>query len=275
MRRIYGVYLILIIMLFPAMLLYDDSSPYGISAIDSTIISDVEVSQILTDPDLIHQTSYNISGNSGEFSYSHYHILDSYNGVSALEFNHVANTTLVQGAGYPEEDFVFITQEFEWPYEMLPTTAIVKYTATTEMTGDFATYSTLDNRRMLGLFQIYIIDSLGNWEICQNNYLPFESYYDTYSRDIAGVIDETWDGLIEDQHGVQEDPQDILKVAFVLKPSYHFFEGPSETLSGSIIVKINNVGLVVSRSIEIDEIRRLSPVWKTSWNQFDLNEENG
>ena len=274
MRRIGWVYAVLMMLLVPLTL--DSSSGYhDVSTLDISTTSDVEVKQMLPDRYLDHQTSYYVGGDSGEFSFTHYPTLDDYNSVCALEFNHIANTTLVRSGGYPEEDCVFFVQEFAWQHEVLPITAIVKYGASIDVTGDFATYGSDWDRRKLGLLQVWIIDSLGNWVCCMNDYLPPESYYESISRDIGGFIDETWDGLIEDEHGVQEDPEDSLKVAFLFRPSFHFFNGPSETLNGSITVKVHKVELVVSLPVEVDESRRLSPVWKSAWNPRELIEASG
>ena len=142
-------------------------------------------------------------------------------------------------------DFIYFTQQLEWPYESIPSDV--------NMTLDFAITRTGDFAKLEGglMFKVYVwvIDSSGNW---RNVYRSYPLYSDTYRArqiDLSYLhIVDGWRGMVENATGHQEDPTDILTVAVGLVPTAVFrnFLGdtPEYNYTGSVTASFRSISMI-------------------------------
>ncbi|RLI50185.1 MAG: hypothetical protein DRO73_04000 [Candidatus Thorarchaeota archaeon] len=137
------------------------------------------------------------------------------------------------------EDFVYFTQAFEWPYERLPNDVNVSFSFGVTLTGDFAS-----NPRGGLMFKVYVwlIDSSGNWRMIYDSYPPYTETVINRRVDLNWFdIIEAWGGMVDKGDG-QEDPTDVLTIAFGLAPT-QMFETEYENYDGSVTVKFTDVSV--------------------------------
>jgi len=142
-------------------------------------------------------------------------------------------------------DFVYFTQQFEWPYEALPNDVNMTLDFSITRTGDFAK---LEGGLMFKVY-VWVIDSSGNWRNVYRSYPLYSEDYRARQIDLSYIdIVAGWRGMDEDATGWQEDPNDILTVAVGLVPTAVFrnFLGatPELNYTGSVTASIKGVSLI-------------------------------
>jgi len=142
-------------------------------------------------------------------------------------------------------DFIYFTQQFEWPYEAIPSDV--------NMTIDFAITQTGDFARLEGglMFKVYVwlIDYSGNWRNVYRSYPLYSDSYRARQIDLSYLdIVEGWRGMAENATGWQEDLEDILTIAVGLVPTavFHNYLGstPEFEYTGSVTVSVKSISLV-------------------------------
>jgi hypothetical protein len=169
-----------------------------------------------------------------------------------LTWQHVANTSLQKTPEMSSEqmpyfwDFVYFFQDFEWARNQVPNDANFSFTYKSIHVGDF------DSEPGRHLFRVYawLIDSSGNWEMIFESSPPHPLGYTTQYRDMDYFdLVSGWEGMIEDENGMQEDPADSLRVAIGLAPSQEFdiYDGlhPWKEYNGSVTILVSNMSMVV------------------------------
>ncbi|MFX1580195.1 MAG: hypothetical protein ACFFBJ_11145 [Promethearchaeota archaeon] len=219
----------------------------------------IDIKQMLPNPNLETEPDAFVNGSSGEFDYSYV------GQTMQLNWTHTQGTELAfhsdDDNDFPSyNDFVYLTQSFDWPFEELPDYAEFNLTYGVTLSGGFDTDPASQN-----MFKVYIwlIDSSGNWV---NVYYSNPPYTSTpqYGRSILNYFDrrEGWGGMIKDSTGVQEDPQDILTVGIGLSPTNDF---NSSLANGSIMVEVDSVYLHLLRQIEPDPATHLTPLYNKTF----------
>jgi len=196
--------------------------------IDNSSLSNIDIVALLPDPDFDNAPTAVINGSSTEFTTSFTDVTGNVDSYIELRWDHTANTALDFVGPDPEgiypdcNDFVYVYQEFDWPYEQIPDDAEVYFNYSTHRTGDFAEGVQELNNLMFRVY-VWAIDSSGNWiEIYESREAV---YYEEYRMIRANPnylqMKDIFDGMVE-QDGVQEDPEDTVKLAIGLAPTYRF-----------------------------------------------------
>lgn len=232
------------------------------------------ITNCIPDPYFTSVSDIVVNGSSGEFS-SQYHQAANENDFNYMELDwqHAAGTSLEFRNQEDESlpycyDFIYLYQEFDWPYNEMPEKAKFQVNISTVLTGSFDA----EQYGML-MFKIYawLIDSSGNWHQILKTYPP---YYDTYREYLGNLnyltLNGTWGGMIENSSGIQEDPKDIVKVAIGLAPTNHFLSylssEPWQDYDGSVAVRIKSTELWVYMDEEPDPSQMLSPIYNNTWS---------
>jgi hypothetical protein len=233
--------------------------------------SAIDIIQMIPDPYLESEPDVFINGTSDEFQYSYQPNL------MQLNWTHTAGTSLNFRLSdndyiYPYcNDFVYFTQSFDWQYEVAPSDAGMELNWSTSLTGSF---DTEDAGTSMFMVYAWIIDSSGNWVRIYRPIYPYsEEFQETLLDFNYNALSGAWGGVIEDEHGVQEDPSDTLRVAIGLAPTDTFREYshgiytdyPWQTYNGSVIISISSVELYVVMDAEPDPITHLTPLYNESY----------
>lgn len=246
----------------------------GLDNSANSIPSSLSIEDVIEDPTFDSEPASVIEGTSGEFSSSH-HIAVGEEDFNYMEltWNHVANTSLDFRIGEDENlpdclDFIYIYQEFDWLSNEMPIDAEFQFNISTTLSGSFTTeqYGNL-------VFRVFawMIDSSGNWiQVYESRDAVYSELYQE-RRTNFNYFDmfETWDGMIENSTGLQEDPEDIVQVAIGLAPRFEFesFLGshPWEFYDGSVSVRIKSMELFVYTEEDPDPSQVLSPLYNNTW----------
>lgn len=233
---------------------------------DHRIPAAIDILDIMPDSELDIPPDAFVNGTSGEFQYSHQpHDMQmnwTHTEGTELDFHSSDDKTFPQF-----NDFVYFTQTFDWPYEDRPNDAEMYLNFSTSLSGNFSTEA--EGGLMFRLC-VWLIDSSGNW---WNTYYSFPPYY-AQIREIRINFDgldiaNGWNGMIEDDYGVQEDPQDELSVCVGLVPTEDFldFEGsqPWQTYSGSVGVSVSSLELYVIMDAEPNPATHLDPLYNETY----------
>ncbi len=145
--------------------------------------------------------------------------------------------------------FIFFTQEFEWEYNTLPSDVNITLELAVTNTGSFATE---ENSGLMFKVYMWLIDPSGNWRQIYKSYPPYAEIFQSRRIDLNYFdLDAAWSGMIEDENGDQEDPNDFLKVAVGLAPTtnfrgaYNSTHSNEEVYDGSVSVTIKSVSMLV------------------------------
>ncbi len=174
-----------------------------------------------------------------------------YNNLS-LTWNHTAGDSIdfrspfALDPDYPESyDFIYVKQTFEWSANVAPDECSMSADVFFSFQYDF------DYRDDYFKQYIWLIDSSGDWtKIRESDYgHPYDFRY--YGSTLNSMeINDIWGGLIQDENGVQTDPDDTLTLAVGLAPSLEF-ANHTDTLNGSVTMTIRKLSL----STYYDQIR--------------------
>ncbi len=222
-----------------------------------SIPATVDFIQLVPDPFLESEPDAFVNGTSGEFLY------DYEDGVMHLNWTHTAGTELdfrsESDDTYPSfNDFVYFTQSFDWPYEETPVRAVGNLNWSLQFP------LTLSGRYFD--FYVWLIDSSGNW-LRVNSISSYDGNQFTVRN---GDVNEIWGGMIEDEFGVQEDPEDTLTIGVGLAPTHEFnyYDGEEtwQIYSGSINVSIYSIELHAVMDVEPDPSTHLSPLFNKTYS---------
>ncbi len=235
-----------------------------------------ETIQLVPDPNLALPPNVIIEGSSGEFSVDH-HISTGgtdFNYV-LLNWTHVAGTELSWPVVprlsdvMPEcNDFIYFTQTFPWEREILPTDVNITFELGVELLEDFAT---IEEGCLMFKVYIWLIDSSGNWQQVYRTFPPYTATQQVQHIDLPLFdIFKSWGGMIQDEEGMQEDPDDNLTFAVGLAPTAWFLEifetEPWREYDGSVTATISRLELTVILETEADISPRLHPRSNNSWS---------
>jgi len=233
---------------------------------DSRTPAAIDIFDIMPDPELDVAPDAFVNGTSGEFEYSYQpHDMQ-------LNWTHTAGTALdfhsSDDETFPQfNDFVYFTQTFDWPYEDRPNDAEMYLNFSTSLSGNFSTEAEGGLMFRLG---VWLIDSSGNW---LNIFYSIPPYY-TQIREMRinfNILDilNGWNGMIEDDYGVQEDPLDELSVGVGLVPTEEFldYQGsqPWQTYSGSVGMSVSSLELYVIMDAEPNPATHLDPLYNKTY----------
>ncbi len=237
---------------------------------EDTVVADVLVIDLLPDPTLQNPPEIIVEGSSGEFSHTH-----DGNSVE-LTWSHTAGTSLNFRPevvdGLPDcLDFIYLVQECDWPYNEIPSEVIYEITFNTTSTGSFLTETA--GGLMFKLY-IWLIDSSGTWTEIYESYPPYT--YMTQSRGNRLSYFTTlftFDGMIENEYGLQDDPADTLSFAVGLAPTtaFEYFEGdgtnPWQDYTGTVFFGLQSLKLTAFLQTENDPSLGISPIFNNTWSK--------
>jgi hypothetical protein len=238
--------------------------------------SNISFENLIEDPKIDQEPEVTINGTSDEFSSSYHPVsVDTNTSYIELMWNHTQNTKLdYVGVDplhiFPDyNDFIYMYQEFEWPYEEMPKDGEMSFNLSTFLTGDFELGVQPLNNLMFRVY-VWVIDSSGNWVRL------YESREATYTEMIQEKrvnlnyfnLNDIFDGMVEED-GVQEDPTDSAKMAIGLAPSYRF-ESFQETepwtfYNGTVSIRISSMEFTTIREIEPDPETHLVPLFNETY----------
>ena len=220
---------------------------------------------MLPDPELNQEAEVEIIGGAGECSAAHDTNVETSESSMLLNWTHTAGTHI------DKEDIIYFYQEFDWPYERMPSDVIISLNYSIDVKGDFADVgSNLGWRWFQGHY--WLIDSSGEWtEILHTDGYPSSQDRSFKNKLSYWAIAGAWRGMIEDQDGIQQDPQDVLRVAVGFSPTEYFESDGSHTpwddFSGSVSMNTTSFELYIIESTEPDPSDYLSPSFNQSWFQ--------
>jgi hypothetical protein len=222
-------------------------------------LSDVTMYKPVINEELIDPVSITISGSSGEFSYFQSAFLNGDQGVVRLNWTHVANTSIVESGYSPSQDFVYLTQTFDYPFNEVPRKVYLEMDCSMTLYGDFTA------ERLFAAAAFWLIDPSGNWE-GPDFATPSDTHTEwNLSHECTNEEkQEIFGGTIE-VDGVQEDSNDQITVAFGLTPSWWFFRGETGSenwrlYNGSAILDINRVAITLVRGTPVDDPQIEEPI---------------
>jgi len=145
--------------------------------------------------------------------------------------------------------FMFMTQEFEWEYNSLPSDVNMTLELGVTTTGSFAEY--VESGLMFKVY-MWLIDSSGNWQQIYRSFPPYTEVFQGRRVDLNYFdLAAGWRGMIEDANGDQDDPTDILTVAVGLAPTDNFQSSfnathtNEEVYDGSVTLTVKRLSMVV------------------------------
>ncbi len=237
-------FLFLLLMLVPT-----GSVGRGVTNLEYTeefvLSDDVQSIQLLDDSDIENAPDVFVNGTPTEYTWSFADSSQTADSYLELTWEHTAGTEMdwcdSESDAYPDcNDFIYFTQECEWSYPEIPLDVNVTLEFSVSTLGSFSTYEEAGL-----MFKVYawFIDSSDNWNRIYRSYPPYSQEPQFRRVDLSYIdITEGWGGMIENEDGVQEDPEDKLRYAIGLAPTddFHKFMGsePWTTYTGQVSVQI-------------------------------------
>ncbi len=228
------------------------------------------------DPHLETAPDVVVNGTSSAFN-STYHGSSGVEDPSYIEliWDHVPNDTLQfqSDEGISEcADFVYFTQDLEWPYDEMPLGAKIVLNMSINESGTFMTE--WNSRRMFEI-RAWMIDSAEVWTFIGQ---ITQGYMSIYNFNSGCELNETqisqaWD-----------NGEDGLTLAIGLTPTLDFLEydssEPWRYYNGSVQVRVSDVDIYVKMEVPRDPSTHLEPLFNASWDQdvsevFPSIEEDG
>jgi len=237
--------------------------------IQSSELSTIIIEEMLPDPGFDQQPDAVINGSSGEFSTGYQPATDESNSYVELNWSHTPNTALEFVGVDPDgnlpdyNDFVYVYQEFDWPYEKSPEVVEFRFNYSSYLTGDFTNISAAGNL----MFRVYVwaIDSSNNWvRIYESREATYTEQYRTkLARPGYFEVKDIFDGMVE-VDGVQEDPEDTVKLAIGIAPTFRF-ENYSSTepwtyFDGSVSIRVDSANFFIDMFVPTDPASIWQPV---------------
>ncbi|MGY5855223.1 MAG: hypothetical protein RTS72_01400 [Candidatus Thorarchaeota archaeon] len=205
----------------------------------------VEERQMLPDPLFNSTQDVVVEGAPDNFGWTHTMADGSrgYNNLS-LTWNHTAGDSVnfkSPGAldpNLPESyDFIYVKQTFEWSTNAVPDECIVSADVIFSFQYDFDRFDDY-----IKLY-IWLIDSSGDWIEVRETDSVYTNDFNFFGDSLdAGQINDVWGGLIQDESGIQTDPDDTLTLAVGFAPSLEFANHTS-TVNGSVTMTIRELSL--------------------------------
>ncbi|MFX1604766.1 MAG: hypothetical protein ACFFDD_02560 [Promethearchaeota archaeon] len=242
-------------------------------AVKDNVVADVRILDLLPDPALQDSPDVVMESSSGEFFYYH-----DGNSVS-LAWSHLAGTPLdfrpEAVAGLPDcLDFIYLFQEFEWPYNEVPTEVIYEIKYNTTFTGSFLTETF--GQVMFKLY-VWLVDSSGEWVQLYESDPPYIDDMLTRSQHLSYFQTfNSFGGMVESEQGIQEDPEDSVAFVVGLAPTIRFEynepEGihPWEVYTGTVIFGIQSLKLTAFLQTENDPSLGIASLFNNTWSK-DIN----
>jgi len=239
---------------------------------ESYDLSSTEIVDMLPDPDFDQQPEAVIIGNSGEFTAVYPEVTGDADSYSELKWTHTANTALDFAGIDPDNimpdynDFVYIYQEFDWPYNQRPPAAEMRINYSTYRTGDFVDGAQDANNLMFRVY-VWAIDSSNNWvKLYESREVVYTEVYQTKWANLNYFgLKDIFDGMVE-QDGLQEDPEDKVKLAIGLAPTYRFasYSGtePWTFYDGSVSIRVTSCDFYAYVETEDDP----ASIWQPEYN---------
>ncbi len=229
------------------------------------------------DPHLNQAPNVVINGTSGEFN-SSFHSSINATDPSYIELNwtHVHDTPLQfrtdEGISACA-DFVYFTQEIEWPYNEMPLDAELRFNISVSRNGDFETE---DYGSWMYNVLAWLIDSSGNWTRIYDGNMPYADSFWERSSVLDNVeIEAAWRGMISNSTHPQEDPEDKLTLAMGLSPNSRFqsFQSsePWRIYDGSVYARVSDVDIYVKMDLPPDPSTHMEPIFNNTWG-MKINE---
>lgn len=237
--------------------------------VDEAQPSSIDFEFLLDDPNIDQEPNVVINGTSNEFSSSYHPAIETDSSYIELTWNHTAGTKLDFVGQDPEgimpdyNDFIYMYQEFEWPYEEMPRDVEFRFNISTIRTGDFAEGAQPYNNLMFREY-VWVIDSSGDWtKLYESREATYtETIQEKYASANYFHLDSIFRGMIE-QDGEQEDPTDIARVAIGLAPYYRFEQylgtEPWTYYDGTVSLRVHSIEFMAIRETESDMETHLIP----------------
>ena len=272
--RARGTVLLVIFLLIGQIDVATELTISGLKDTTKATLSSLSFENVIEDPYLATEPVTVVEGTSDEFSANYHQAIDEDDfNYMELTWDHVANTSLDFRLGEDENlpdcfDFIYFYQEFDWPYNEMPIDAQFQFNCSTTLTESFATET---HGNLMFRLYAWMIDSSGNWI---QVYESREAVYSEIYQEKRGRINyfdlaETWGGMIENPTGLQDDPEDIVQVAFGLAPRFEFesYMGsyPWKFYNGSVSVRIKSMELWVYMDEDPDPSQVLLPISNSTW----------
>ena len=214
--------------------------------------------ELLDNTNLEEPVSFEIQGDSGEFS----HTQNLTAGSLTLNWTHVAGTELdydLSNPNYPESlEYVYFSQEFDWEYNVLPTATRVTVEYSVSTTGTFQ--EATDSMFFIRSWMVY---PDGHWMRVVRSDYDASNWLDNghYLRDYETST------LFTQVHGLDQSARLVLG----LVPSSYFLgdmsDRPWQYYNGSVLATFNNVSIDVMFRTDNEFPSQLEPSYEITWNQ--------
>ena len=246
--------------LLAIMLLSQFSMTVAASNLQSTAPSALQTTTVTYEaiqfPNLQTGVELHTHGDSNAFNASHV----STEGIGShvnLTWTHAAGTELTltsdelpftsQRYPFPHYwDFCYFTVSFPWELERMPTDAMFYTAYGVHTTGNF---SSTEGELMFNVYS-WVIDSSEHWEPLLVSEPPYTTTTQLFSYDLNWFdLSDGWQGMVEDDSGVQDDPEDVLRIGVGLAPSESFESyddsHPWQDYNGTVTAQVHTVRLEV------------------------------
>ena len=132
------------------------------------------------------------------------------------------------------------------------------------------------------MFKVYvwIIDSSNNWIRVHYSTRPYEDGFVFIPITLNALQRvELWEGMIKDENGNQEDPEDRVTIAIGLAPTRQFLEygsiEPWREYSGSVTLQVRIMSFEVLITQETDTSKFLPVMYNNTWTEFNFTSLQG
>ncbi|MHA1928107.1 MAG: hypothetical protein ACTSV2_05975 [Candidatus Thorarchaeota archaeon] len=264
-------YFIVTLMILGSLQVSTSNSARTPEPVESSDLSSVNIIAMLPDPDFNQHPEAVIIGSSGEFSAVYPEVVGNADRYAELRWIHTANTALDHVGPDPDNimpdynDFVYVYQEFDWSLNQRPIDAEVYINYSTYLTGNFANEFQAGNL----MFRVFVwtIDSSNNWvKLYESRDAVYTETYQMKRLNLNFLnLADIFDGMVE-QNGIQEDPEDKVKLAIGLAPTYRFesYAGtePWTYFDGSVSVRVTSCEFYAFVETEDDP----NSIWQPEYN---------
>ena len=231
----------------------------------------VDILEILPDPNFNIPPEVVVVGDSGEFSALHIKADGTGDNYMSITWDHTPNTALDYIGRDPEvtipdyNDYIYVYQEFSWPYNQIPSDVDFLINYSTIRTGDFAEGAQPGNNLMFRVY-VWAIDSLENWVMI---YESREAVYtEIFQEKRVSLnyfnIQDIFAGMVE-TGGVQEDPEDNVKLAIGIAPRYLFEDSAWTYYDGSVTIQITYADIYPFINVERDPATVMQPEYNATY----------
>ena len=138
------------------------------------------------------------------------------------------------------EEFAIVKEAFNWDYNIIPTKLDIYADYEISLDGDFdaVTFPQLYQMR------IWLIDSTNQWTNIYTSSISMNYVRSVHVNPSFQSVYRAWNGLMENSAGIQNSPNDTIRFAIGISPTYEFVENENNYwawMSGAVRMIVTSI----------------------------------